>query len=128
MIMITLKPPKTLGKPRKSQTHTKHAHAVTRTTPEICQAPVPSRPGIKYPVRGNPSLRREHEVSAPARVCETWLSREWSSSGGLYTTAAVEEALGERLRLNQYRQEFTTDDSAKVLSQVLSESQPPSEL
>ena len=30
---------------------------VTRTTPEICQAPVPSRPGIKYPVRGNPSLR-----------------------------------------------------------------------
>ena len=73
-------------------------------------------------------LLREHEVSAPARVCETWLSREWSSSGGLYTTAAVEEALGERLRLNQYRQEFTTDDSAKVLSQVLSESQPPSEL
>ena len=40
-----------------SQKNTKHARAATRITPEICQAPVPSRPGIKYPVRGNPSLR-----------------------------------------------------------------------
>ena len=51
------KPPKTSGKASKSQKNTKRAHAVTRTTPEISQAPVPSRPGIKYPVRGNPSLR-----------------------------------------------------------------------
>ncbi len=35
----------------------KHARAVTRTTPEICQDPVPTHPGTKYPVRGNPSLR-----------------------------------------------------------------------
>ena len=37
--------------------NSKNARAVTRTTPEICQTPVPSHPGTKYPVRGNPSLR-----------------------------------------------------------------------
>ena len=50
------KPLKTLLKSQQPQKK-KRARAVTRTTPEICQAPVPSRPGTKYPVRGNPSLR-----------------------------------------------------------------------
>ncbi len=45
----------------------KNARAVTRTTPEIRQAPVPSHPGTKYPVRGNPSLRF---AIAYAEVCE----------------------------------------------------------
>ena len=55
--MLTLKPPKTLGKARTSQKNTKHARAAARITPEIGQAPVPSHPGTKYPVRGTPSLR-----------------------------------------------------------------------
>ena len=69
--------------------------------------------------------RKELSVSAPPRVCQTWLSRDWSSTGGLYHPAAVEEQLGDRLRLPQYRQDFHSDDSAQRLSQVLSESQPP---
>ena len=51
------KPPKTLVKSQQPQKNGKHARAVTRTTPEIGQAPVPSHPGTKYPVRGNPSLQ-----------------------------------------------------------------------
>ncbi len=35
----------------------KGARADTQTTLDICQDPVPSRPGTKYPVRGKPSLR-----------------------------------------------------------------------
>ena len=70
-------------------------------------------------------LLNKHHVSAPVRVCQTWISKEWSSSGGLYSPEAVEETLGDRLRLAQYREELLTDDSAQRLSDVLSESQPP---
>ena len=70
-------------------------------------------------------LLREHSVSAPVRVTQTWLTRDWSSSGALYTTEQVEEALGERLRLDRYRMEFVTDDAARILSEILAESQPP---
>ena len=70
-------------------------------------------------------LLREHSVQAPQRVCQAWLEREWSSSGALTTLEQVEEALGARLRLERYRQEFLTDDAARMLSEILAESQPP---
>jgi hypothetical protein len=70
-------------------------------------------------------LRSELSVSVSVKVCETWLTKDWSSSGGLYTAEVVEETLGERLRLNQYQMEFASDESAQHLSEVLSESQPP---
>ena len=70
-------------------------------------------------------LFMEHKVSVPQRICKTWLQRDWSSSGALYTREAVEEALGDRLRLNQYKECFASEESAHSLSEVLSESQPP---
>ena len=56
-------------------------------------------------------LFKEHKVSVPQRICQTWLQRDWSSSGALYSREAVEEALGDRLRLNQYWECFAQDDS-----------------
>ena len=37
-------------------------------------------------------------VSVPARICQTWLSRDWSTSGKLLVSEQVEELLGDRLR------------------------------
>ena len=70
-------------------------------------------------------LRRVVSVSASARTCETWLSRDWSSSGKLLSTRAVEDALGERLRLQQYRQACVDIEAARVTAQRLAEGQPP---
>ena len=69
-------------------------------------------------------LRRVVSVSASARTCETWLSRDWSSSGKLLSTRAVEDALGERLRLEQYRQACVDSEAARVTAQRLAEGQP----
>ena len=48
-------------------------------------------------------LLTEVKVSAPTRVCQHWLTKDWSSSGKLLDREAVEEQCGERLRLDQYR-------------------------
>ena len=69
-------------------------------------------------------LMTQHQVSVPARICQHWLSMDWSSSGALMTPEAVEQELGIRLRLNEYRHQFADDASAKQLSEVLSEGQP----
>ena len=53
-------------------------------------------------------LLTAHGVRASTRTCQTWLQREWSSSGALYTAEDVEEVLGTRLRLVQYREQFQT--------------------
>ena len=60
-------------------------------------------------------LLSTHKVRVSGRICQNWLSKDWSSSGALYTAEAVEEALGKRLRLVQYREQFQTDlhDKAK---------------
>ena len=41
-------------------------------------------------------LFKELSVSVPARVCQKWLTSDWSSSGELLYAQAVEEALGDR--------------------------------
>ena len=64
-------------------------------------------------------------VSVPSRVCETWLARDWATAGGLVVCHAVEEQLGERLRLEEFRACFVDYASAKALSEVLRERQPP---
>ena len=69
-------------------------------------------------------LLQQCSVRADASVCQTWLTRDWSSSGMLRTPQAVEDALGDRLRLSQYRDHFRDDDSAQRLTEVLAESQP----
>ena len=70
-------------------------------------------------------MRNEFSVRASARTCQTWLTKDWSSSGALYTAEAVEEKLGTRLRLDQYVAHFQSETSARILSELLAESQPP---
>ena len=60
-------------------------------------------------------LLLEQRVSAPMPVCQKWLYTDWSSSGALLHPDSVEEALGERLRLQQYCSEFAEDHAAKRL-------------
>ena len=64
-------------------------------------------------------------VSASVRVCQTWLSKEWSSSGKLLDPVSVEAALGDRLRLGEYKHRFGDDASAQRMSEDLAEEQPP---
>ena len=64
-------------------------------------------------------------VSVPARTCQKWLSMDWSSSGKLLTAYAVEDAAGERLRLDQYKLCFGDGLAAAALAEVLAEGQPP---
>ena len=42
-----------------------------------------------------------HVVSVAARTWQHWLSKDWSASGELQVSQAVEDALGVRLRLDQ---------------------------
>ena len=65
------------------------------------------------------------EVSVPTRVCQAWLTRDWASSGKLLVCDAVEQQLGERLRLAEYKDSFADDAAAQTLSEVLLERQPP---
>ena len=60
-------------------------------------------------------------ISASAKVCQTWLSKEWSSSGGLLDPVSVEEELGDRLRLAEYACRFASDDIARGMSEDLAE-------
>ena len=73
-------------------------------------------------------LRREKKVSVSSRTCQTWMSKTWSSSGVLLTREAVEEVLGERLRLPQYRESFSEAESLESLKVSLAESQPPAQV
>ena len=70
-------------------------------------------------------LRTQAAVSVSTRTCSTWLGRDWSSSGKLVSREAVEEALGERLRLEEYQHCFEDDAAAQALTEVLAEGQPP---
>ena len=71
-------------------------------------------------------LQDAHSVSALKSTCETWLRKTWSSDGVLRSVSAVEECIGEHLRLSQYKDCFSDDCSAEKLSEVLAESEPPS--
>jgi hypothetical protein len=64
-------------------------------------------------------------VSASAKVCQTWLSKEWSSSGKLLCPVSVEEELGDRLRLPEYTGRFADDANATRMAEDLAEGQPP---
>ena len=67
----------------------------------------------------------EHcSVRASERVCQAWLSRDWSCSGKLVSVHAVERDLGERLRLAEYAEYFGSEDRAQALADRLSEGDP----
>ena len=48
-------------------------------------------------------------VSVPTRVCQHWLTRDWASSGELLVPQAVEQELGDKLRLDEYKQSFADE-------------------
>ena len=64
------------------------------------------------------------EVSVPSRVCQSWLTRDWATAGGLRVCNQVEEQLGERLRLEEFKACFADDAAAQALSEVLRERDP----
>ena len=63
-------------------------------------------------------------VSVPSRVCQTWLTRDWATAGGLRVCNQVEEQLGERLRLAEFKAYFADEAAAQRLSEVLREREP----
>ena len=60
-----------------------------------------------------------HGVSVSARVCQAWLARDWASSGALMVPGAVETTLGDKLRLDEYKQYFVDEaDFTGIVSVV----------
>ena len=59
------------------------------------------------------------------RVAQDWLATRWGADHLLCIPEQVEELMGDRLRLNQYREYLLTDEGANSLSRRLEESQPP---
>ena len=69
-------------------------------------------------------LQTELLVDASVSTCQTWRTKDWSTSGKLLSIDDVEEAIGARLRLDQYKHNFTAD-AVNILVEVLAESSPP---
>ena len=63
-------------------------------------------------------------IQASVVTCQTWLTKDWSSSDKLLSPQAVETALGDKLRLHQYEARFGDDAVAAALAEELAESQP----
>ena len=70
-------------------------------------------------------LSRSCSIVVTLRVAQDFLATKWGSDGLLYLPSQVEEALGDRLRLEQYRVELLTQEASDALAQRLQESQPP---
>ena len=62
-------------------------------------------------------------VEASVSTCNTWRTKDWSTSGKLLSIDAVEQEIGDRLRLPQYKDHFS-EDLAPTMAEVLLESQP----
>ena len=69
-------------------------------------------------------LRNEASVSAAARTCQHWLSKDWSTSGKLLTPESIEKDQGERLRLHEYKEFFADDAASQNLADAMAEGQP----
>ena len=50
-------------------------------------------------------------VDASVSTCQTWRTKDWSTSGKLLSIDAVEQEIGDRLRLPQYKGHFTEEDA-----------------
>ena len=48
-------------------------------------------------------------VPVPARVCQAWLKRDWAASGALMVSGDVESAVGDQLRLDEYKECFADE-------------------
>ncbi len=64
-------------------------------------------------------LSRECSVVVSLRVAQDWISTQWGSDGLLCIPEQVEELMGDRLRLEQYRVCLLTEYGAGELSRRL---------
>ena len=64
------------------------------------------------------------KVDASEATCKTWRVRSWSTAGRLTSIHDIEHAVGDRLRLPQYR-EYFEEEACASLAAALSEGQPP---
>ena len=69
-------------------------------------------------------LQTSLSVDASVSTCQTWRTKEWSTSGKLLSIDDIENDIGDRLRLPQYADRFT-EEGAPLMAAVLQESQPP---
>ena len=70
-------------------------------------------------------LLEAESASVSVQSCQTWIEKDWSTSGKLYLPSALEQAAGERLRLDEYTDCFKDEVSARALQVSLAEGQPP---
>ena len=68
------------------------------------------------------TMARRH---VSTRTCQSWTEKEWSTSGKYLSIQAVEEALGDCLRLEQYRNCFADDAAAAALAVSLEKKKTP---
>ena len=54
-------------------------------------------------------MQRTWHVSVPSRVTQAWLSQTWATDGVLRVCDDVDQQLGERLRLQEYKERFATE-------------------
>lgn len=69
-------------------------------------------------------LEASLSVKASVITCQTWLTKDWSSSGKLLSPQDVERELGQKLRLAQYEERFG-EEVVTGLVEELAEQQPP---
>ena len=69
-------------------------------------------------------VSKQYSIRVSLRVAQNWMTAKWGRGNVLYTPEDVEESLGERLRLPQFRVQFESEAGAEVLSERLQESQP----
>ena len=69
-------------------------------------------------------LRSHLRIEASLVTCQTWVSRDWSTSGRLLSIQCIEDEVGERLRLPRYRDSFGPDVVVSLV-ETLAEGQPP---
>ena len=62
-------------------------------------------------------------VEASVSTCQTWRTKVYSSSGKLLSIEVVEQDIGERLRLPQYKDSFILE-VALTMAELSLESQP----
>ena len=68
-------------------------------------------------------LSQQQSIVVSLRVSQDWLATSWGHDGLVFIPEQVEEILGDRLRLEQYRVRLLTAEGADELSTQLAESQ-----
>ena len=69
-------------------------------------------------------MRRELQVDCDLRVCETWRTKDWSTSNKTLSIQDLDEKFGDKLRLPQYEASFD-GMAVEAFALQLKEHDPP---